>query len=73
VWAVAVPGMVDQRTGQVLKAPALGWQAVDLRTQISAATGLPVQIENSGPRVHRWRIFGLSEVRQAAARRISSM
>ena len=45
---VAVPGMVDQRTGQVLKAPALGWQAVDLRTQISAATGLPVQIENSG-------------------------
>jgi predicted NBD/HSP70 family sugar kinase len=45
---VAVPGMVDQRTGQVLKAPALGWQAVDLRSQISAATGLPVQIENSG-------------------------
>jgi N-acetylglucosamine repressor len=45
---VAVPGMVDQRTGQVLKAPALGWQAVDLRTLIAAATGLPVQIENSG-------------------------
>jgi predicted NBD/HSP70 family sugar kinase len=45
---VAVPGMVDQRTGQVLKAPALGWRAVDLRSQISAATGLPVEIENSG-------------------------
>lgn len=45
---VAVPGMVDQRTGQVLKAPALGWRGIDLRSQIAAATGLPVEIENSG-------------------------
>jgi predicted NBD/HSP70 family sugar kinase len=45
---VAVPGMVDQRTGQILNAPALGWRGVDLRQQLAAATGLPVEIENSG-------------------------
>src|ERR1700752_2189375 len=45
---VAVPGMVDQRTGRVLNAPALGWKGVEFRTQLSIATGLPVEIENSG-------------------------
>jgi predicted NBD/HSP70 family sugar kinase len=45
---VAVPGMVDQRNGQILNAPALGWRGVDLRQQLTAATGLPVEIENSG-------------------------
>jgi len=45
---VVIPGMVDQRTGQVLNAPALGWLGVDIRDKLSAATGLPVQIENSG-------------------------
>jgi len=44
---VVVPGMVDQRTGRVLKAPALGWHGVDLRDRLAAATGLPVHIENS--------------------------
>lgn len=45
---VAVPGMVDQRSGRVLNAPALGWRDVDLRNPLAVATGLPVQIENSG-------------------------
>lgn len=45
---VVVPGMVDHRTGLILNAPALGWRGVDLRDKLSAATGLPVQIENSG-------------------------
>jgi predicted NBD/HSP70 family sugar kinase len=44
---VVVPGMVDQRTGKVLKAPALGWHGVDVRDRLAAATGLPVFIENS--------------------------
>lgn len=44
---VVVPGMVDQRTGRILKAPALGWQDVDLRERLSAATRLPVHVENS--------------------------
>jgi N-acetylglucosamine repressor len=45
---VAVPGMVDQRTGLILNAPALGWRSVEIRDKLAAATGLPVQIENSG-------------------------
>lgn len=45
---VVVPGMVDQRTGRVLNAPALGWRSVDIRSKIAAATGLPVHVENSG-------------------------
>jgi len=44
---VVVPGMVDQRTGRILNAPALGWHNVNLRDKIAAATGLPVHIENS--------------------------
>jgi predicted NBD/HSP70 family sugar kinase len=45
---VVVPGMVEQRTGRILNAPALGWRTVDIRAELVAATGLPVQIENSG-------------------------
>jgi N-acetylglucosamine repressor len=45
---VVIPGMVDQRTGLILNAPALGWRDVHIRDQLAAATGLPVQIENSG-------------------------
>jgi len=45
---LVVPGMVDQRSGRILNAPALGWKNVDIRTKLVAATGLPVHIENSG-------------------------
>ena len=45
---VAVPGMVDQRSGRILNAPALGWRDVELRNPLAAVTGLPVEIENSG-------------------------
>ena len=45
---VVIPGMVDQRTGRILNAPALGWRGVEIRDKLAAATGLPVQIENSG-------------------------
>ncbi|MCU1266949.1 MAG: hypothetical protein JWM21_3267 [Acidobacteria bacterium] len=45
---VVIPGMVDQRTGLILNAPALGWRSVDIRDKLAVATGLPVQIENSG-------------------------
>jgi predicted NBD/HSP70 family sugar kinase len=44
---VVVPGMVDQRTGRILYAPALGWAGIDIRERIVAATGLPVHVENS--------------------------
>jgi N-acetylglucosamine repressor len=45
---VVVPGMVDYRTGQILNAPTLGWREVDIRDGLATATGLPVQVENSG-------------------------
>jgi N-acetylglucosamine repressor len=45
---VVVPGMVDPATGTVLHAPTLGWRDVDLRVRLAAATGFPVQVENSG-------------------------
>ena len=45
---VVVPGMVEHSTMRVLHAPTLGWQNVDMREALAAATSLPVQIENSG-------------------------
>ena len=45
---VVVPGMVEHSTMRVLHAPTLGWRDVNLREPLAAATGLPVQIENSG-------------------------
>ena len=45
---VVVPGMVEQSTMKVLHAPTLGWRNVELRDALATATGLPVQIENSG-------------------------
>jgi N-acetylglucosamine repressor len=45
---VVVPGMVEHASMRVLHAPTLGWRNVELREPLMAATGLPVQIENSG-------------------------
>jgi predicted NBD/HSP70 family sugar kinase len=61
---VVVPGMVDPGTGSVLHAPTLGWRNVDLRGRLAAATGLPVQIENSGRACALARVW---EARGAAA------
>jgi N-acetylglucosamine repressor len=45
---VAVPGMTDHVTSRVINAPTLGWRDVEIREPLAAATGLPVQVENSG-------------------------
>jgi predicted NBD/HSP70 family sugar kinase len=45
---VVVPGMVEPSTMSVLHAPTLGWRDVNLRDPLAAATGVRVQIENSG-------------------------
>ena len=45
---VVVPGMVEHSTMRVLHAPTLAWRNVDLREPLAAATGVPVQVENSG-------------------------
>jgi len=44
---LVVPGMVEQATGRVLNAPQLGWRDVDIRDDLSRATGLAVHIENA--------------------------
>ena len=59
---VVVPGMVEHSTMTVLHAPTLGWRNVNLRDPLAAATGLPVQIENSG------RACALAQVVGAARR-----
>ena len=45
---IVVPGMVEPATMRVLHAPTLGWRNVVLREPLAAATGLRVQVENSG-------------------------
>ena len=45
---VVVPGMVEHATMRILHAPTLGWRNVALREPLQAATGLRVEIENSG-------------------------
>ncbi len=40
--------MVERPSMRVLHAPTLGWRDVDLRDMLAKATGLPVEIENSG-------------------------
>jgi N-acetylglucosamine repressor len=65
---VAVPGMVDIRTGRILNAPTLGWREVDIRDGLAAATTLPVQIENSGRAcalAHLWLERGEEVVTQS--------
>jgi N-acetylglucosamine repressor len=45
---VVVPGMTDSLTSRVINAPTLDWHNVDIKEALSAATGLPVHVENSG-------------------------
>jgi len=44
---IALPGRVDPKSGRLIFAPNLGWDAVDLKEPIEEATGLPVQLENA--------------------------
>ncbi len=45
---IGAPGTVDAGTGQVLFAPNLGWQNVELKKELEAQLGLPVFAENDG-------------------------
>jgi predicted NBD/HSP70 family sugar kinase len=64
---VVVPGMVEQSTMRVLHAPTLGWRDVDLREPLAAATGLPVQIENSGRACALAELWSLHDVAATTA------
>ncbi len=44
---ISVAGRVARDTGRLLFAPNLKWADIDLKTPISRATGLPVDIENA--------------------------
>jgi predicted NBD/HSP70 family sugar kinase len=44
---VALPGRVDLRSNRLAFAPNLGWDAIDLKTPLEQATGLPVELENA--------------------------
>jgi N-acetylglucosamine repressor len=44
---IAFPGMLDRTGSIVLRAPALGWRNVPFKSLLSAAIGLPVEVENA--------------------------
>jgi N-acetylglucosamine repressor len=45
---VVVPGMVDRQTRRIIHAPTLGWRDVAIKEPLATATGLSVEVENSG-------------------------
>jgi predicted NBD/HSP70 family sugar kinase len=44
---LVVPGVVDRRSGRVLRAPSLGWRDVDLVGPLVGRLGVPVFVENA--------------------------
>ncbi|MGH9767482.1 MAG: ROK family transcriptional regulator [Blastocatellia bacterium] len=44
---VSLPGRVDLASQRLVFAPNLGWGAIDLKTPLEEATGLPVELENA--------------------------
>jgi len=64
---VVVPGMVEHSTMRVLHAPTLGWRNVSLREPLAAATGLRVEIENSGRACALAQLWSLRGEEAAAA------
>jgi predicted NBD/HSP70 family sugar kinase len=44
---VSLPGRVDLATHQLVFAPNLRWNPVDMKTPLEKATGLPVELENA--------------------------
>lgn len=43
---VSVPALVDSQTGELVRAPNLGWSNVPVREWFHEATGLPVLVDN---------------------------
>lgn len=44
---VSLPGRIDTKSGKLRFAPNLGWRDVDIKTALSRATGLGVELENA--------------------------
>ncbi|MCY0901252.1 MAG: ROK family protein [Firmicutes bacterium] len=59
---VAVPGLVDHRSGTVLHAPNLGWRDVPLQSLLEDRMGQPVWVDNEA------NVAALAEQRYGSAR-----
>jgi len=59
---VAVPGLVDHRSGTVLHAPNLGWHDVPLQSLLEERVGQPVWVDNEA------NVAALAEQRYGSAR-----
>jgi predicted NBD/HSP70 family sugar kinase len=44
---ISLPGRIDAVTGQLIFAPTLGWNELDLKTPLEEVTGLRVNLENA--------------------------
>ncbi|MGB7747642.1 MAG: ROK family protein [Verrucomicrobiia bacterium] len=44
---ISLPGRIDSSSQQLIFAPTLGWNELDLKTQLEHAIGLPVELENA--------------------------
>jgi predicted NBD/HSP70 family sugar kinase len=44
---ISLPGRIDSSLQQLVFAPALGWNQLDLKTQLERIVGLPVELENA--------------------------
>ncbi len=65
--AVALPGLVEVRSGTLLRAPNLGWSEIAVADEMRARCGaLPVRVENEA------NLAALAEHRQGAARGLRS-
>ncbi|MEN9577452.1 MAG: hypothetical protein RJA70_461 [Pseudomonadota bacterium] len=63
---VVIPGLVDQRSGECVLAPNLGWERIPLRDMTAAALGVPVSVHNIT------QAAALAEARVGAARGLGS-
>ena len=63
---ISVPGITDQKTGEILYIPYFNWSNWDIAKQITKATSLPVTIDNDANAVALAELwFGDDEIRQA--------
>lgn len=57
-FGIGAPGLVDKKTGSILRADDLGWhEAIPIKAIVEKKTGLPVFI------INRYQASGLSEIR----------
>lgn len=67
-FGIGAPGLIDNKTGAILRADDLGWhEVIPLKAIIEERTGLPVFI------INRFRANGLAEIRYGNHRKSSNI